>query len=74
LARNPTSVIPGLRRVLTELIDLPEKYTTAAKKKRWQTILSRLPEMPTGSSEEFGGMYLTLTENYNHQSWHGPEM
>ena len=46
-ARNPTSVIAGLRRVLIELMTLPEKYTSPTKKKRWQTILDRLPEMPT---------------------------
>ena len=73
-ARNPTSVIAGLRRVLLELVNLPEKYTSAAKKERWQTILDRLPEMPTGNSEKFGGSYLKPSENHNHQSWHCPEM
>lgn len=72
-ARNPTSVIAGLRRVLSELINLPEKYTSAAKKKRWQTILNRLPEMPTGSSKKLS-RYLKPAENYTHQSWHCPEM
>ena len=73
-ARNPTSVIAGLRRVLNELINLPEKYTSSAKKKRWQTILDRLPEMPTGNSERFGGTYLKPSENHGHHSWHCPEM
>jgi len=73
-ARNPTSVIAGLRRVLGELINLPEKYTSADKKKRWQTILDRLPEMPTGNSDKFGGKYLKPAEKHNHQSWHCPEM
>jgi len=73
-ARNPTSVIAGLRCVLTGLMSLPEKYTSAEKKKRWQTIFDRLPEMPTGNSEKFGGSYLKPSENHNHQSWHCPEM
>jgi len=73
-SRNPTSVIAGLRRVLTELVNLPERYTSAAKKKRWQTILDRLPEMPTGNSKKFGGRYLKPAENHNHLSWHCPEM
>ena len=73
-ARNPTSVIAGLRRVLTELKALPEKYTSAAKKKRWQIILDRLPEMPTGKSDKFGGRYLKPSENHGHRSWHCPEM
>jgi hypothetical protein len=73
-ARNPTSVIAGLRRVLVALIKLPETYTSAAKKKRWQTILDRLPEMPIGNSEKLGGTYLKPAENYGHHSWHCPEM
>jgi len=73
-ARNPTSVIAGLRYVLTGLMSLPEKYTSAEKKKRWQTILDRLPPMPTGNSEKFGGRYLKPAANYNHRGWHCPEM
>jgi len=73
-ARNPTSVIAGLRRVVTELIHLPERYTSAAKKKRWQRILDRLPPMPIGNSDPFGGKYLKPAENYEHRSWHCPQM
>ena len=73
-ARNPTSVIAGLRRVLSELTTLPEKYTSPARKKCWQTILDRLPEMPTGNSDELGGRYLKPSENHGHRSWHCPEM
>jgi hypothetical protein len=73
-ARNPTSVIAGLRRVLTELANLSDKYTSVDKKERWQTILSRLPEMPSGNNEKFGGPYLKPSEKHEHQSWHCPEM
>ena len=73
-ARNPTSVIAGLRRILNELIALPEKYTSPEKKKRWQAMLDRLPDMPTGSSDKFGGRYLKPAENFEHDSWHCPEM
>lgn len=73
-AQNPTSVIAGLRRVLIELMNLPEKYTSPTRKKRWQTIFERLPEMPTGNSAKFGGSYLKPSENYGHRSWHCPEM
>jgi len=73
-ARNPTSVIAGLRCVLIGLMNLPEKYTSASKKKRWQSILDRLPEMPTGNRAEFGGSYLKPSENHDHRSWHCPEM
>jgi len=73
-ARNPTSVIAGLRRVLTALRALPEKYTSPEKKRRWLTILDRLPDMPSGHSEKLGGTYLKPAENYEHRSWHCPEM
>jgi hypothetical protein len=73
-ARNPTSVIAGLRRVLTELIALPEAYSSPAKKKRWQTILDRLPVMPMDTSDKLGGSYLKPSETHGHQSWHCPEM
>jgi hypothetical protein len=73
-ARNPTSVIAGLRRILSELVILPDKYTSAAKKKRFQTILDRLPDMPTATSDKFGGKYLKPAENFNHLSEHCPEM
>jgi hypothetical protein len=73
-ARNPTSVIAGLRRLLGELSQLPEKYTPAKKKKRWQSILDALPDMPTGNNDEYGGRYLKPDEKHGHQSWHNPEM
>ena len=73
-ARNPTSVIAGLRSVLSTLVTLPEKYTSPARKKRWQTILDRLPDMPTGNSDKLGGRYLKPSEKHGHQSWHCPEM
>jgi len=73
-ARNPTSVIAGLQRVLSTLMTLPEKYTSPARKKRWQTILDSLPEMPTGNSDKLGGRYLKPSENHGHRSWHCPEM
>lgn len=73
-AKNPTSVIAGLRRVLSEMVNLPEKYVSASKKKRFQTILDRLPEMPIGTSDKFGGRYLKPAENFEHSNWVCPEM
>jgi len=72
--RNPTSVIAGLRRVLTELLRLPAKYTPAEKSKRWREILARLPDMPKGSNKRFGGQYFKPAENYEHRNWVCPEM
>jgi len=73
-ARNPTSVIAGLTRVLSELIALPERYTSTEKRERWQSILETLPDMPKGANTEFGGTYLKPAENWEHESWHCPEM
>jgi hypothetical protein len=73
-ARNPTSVIAGMQRVLSELVELPEKYTSAEKKQRWQSILDSLPDMPCGDNEEFGGTYLKPSEVHEHLSDHCPEM
>jgi hypothetical protein len=72
--RNPTSVIAGLRRVLTELLDLPVRYTTSQKARRWKDILTKLPEMPKGHSRKYGGTYFKPAENFEHRSWHCPEM
>jgi len=73
-SRNPTSVIAGLQRVLGELINLPLCYQSNESKPRWQAMLATLPAMPTGSQELFGGTYLKPAENWEHDSWHCPEM
>ncbi len=72
--RNPTSVIAGLRRVLTELLHLPARYTSAEKQKRWREILARLPDMPKGGGKEYRGEYFKPAENYEHRNWICPEM
>jgi hypothetical protein len=73
-ARNPTSVVAGLKRVLTELLYLPDKYSSDEKRERWREILNRLPEMPTGNNEQYGGQYLKPSEKHDPRSWHMPEM
>ena len=71
-ARNPTSVIAGLTRVLSELCNLPEKFATAEKKDRWRSFLATLPELPRGV--ENGRAHLKPTENHEHRNWVCPEM
>ena len=71
-ARNPTSVIAGLTRVLSELCRLPEKHASTEKKTRWKSILASLPAMPTAEKE--GRKYLKPTENHDHRNWVCPEM
>lgn len=73
-ARNPTSVIAGLRRILSELIALPEQYTSEEKRRRWISMLEALPEMPMASDPRVGGRYLKPSENHEHQNWVCPEM
>jgi len=69
---NPTSVISGLRQILTRLAELPENYTTAEKKQRWLEMLARLPEMPT--AEVDGRTVLRPTADHANYSWHMPAM
>lgn len=69
---NPTSVIAGLRQILTRLIELPSKYTTAEKKKRWRDMLTRLPDMPTAEID--GHTVLRPTADHKNYSWHMPAM
>ena len=69
---NPTSVIAGLRKVLTRLAELPENYTSAKKKRRWLKMLARLPEMPTAVVD--GHTVLRPTADHASHSWHMPAM
>jgi hypothetical protein len=46
-ALNPSSTIAALRSVLGSLLSLPENQLSAASRSRWQTMLSRLPEIGT---------------------------
>jgi hypothetical protein len=70
--KNPTSVIAGLTAVLNRLVNLPDTMQGADKKNRWHSILSTLPDYPTGTKE--GKIYLKPAEDYTHISWHMPEM
>jgi len=69
---NPTSVIAGLRQILTRLTELPESHTSPEKKQRWLDMLARLPEMPT--AEVDGHTVLQPTADHASHSWHMPSM
>jgi hypothetical protein len=69
---NPTSVIAGLRQILAQLIELPEKYTNPKKKVRWREMLARLPDMPTAVVD--GHTVLRPTADHASHSWHMPSM
>ncbi len=43
MAYNSTSTIAGLQTVLTRLLELPEKYISAEKRKHWQEMLKTIP-------------------------------
>ncbi|MDR8393802.1 DUF5703 domain-containing protein [Aliifodinibius sp. S!AR15-10] len=81
-AKNPTSVIAGMRAVLSGLLELPDSIQSPKKKKRWKSILATLPDYPMGMTSgnqynrDFEGFkYFKPAENYerNHPS-HNPEM
>lgn len=69
---NPTSVIAGLRQVLTRLAALPGPYTSPEKKQRWLAMLGRLPDMPT--AEVGDRTVLRPTADHASYSWHMPAM
>jgi hypothetical protein len=73
-ARNPTSVIAALQRVLGELLALPVSASGRENMSRWERMRDALPDMPTAVSPSLGGTYLKPAENYEHTSWHCPEM
>lgn len=51
-AYNSTTVISALKVILGRVLSLPSKYDSAIQSKRWQVMLSRLPEIPI---KEYGG-------------------
>jgi hypothetical protein len=73
-ARNPTSVTAGLKRLLGELLALPASLPSSENAARWARMVSTLPDMATADNPLFGGPYLKPAENYEHTSWHCPEM
>ncbi|KAH3765813.1 SGNH/GDSL hydrolase family protein [Pelomyxa schiedti] len=46
---NPTPDIGGLKAVLAALLALPSSLTTEAQRARWEAILDRVPDIPTGT-------------------------
>lgn len=45
MAYNSTSTIIALKTVLTHLLDLPNSYLTANKRKEWKEMLTRIPDI-----------------------------
>lgn len=43
MAYNSTSTIAALRTITTKILDLPDPYVTAEKRKQWAAFLQRLP-------------------------------
>ncbi|MHC4638990.1 MAG: DUF5703 domain-containing protein, partial [Planctomycetota bacterium] len=55
-ARNPAEAIAGLKVVLSSLIELPDKYVSKSKKKKYKAILKSVPPLPV--KEKNGKAYL----------------
>ena len=45
-ARNPTDAIAGLKAVLSRLVELPERYVPATKRRQYKAMLGRVPPLP----------------------------
>jgi alpha-L-fucosidase 2 len=49
---DPAPDIAGLHAILTRMIALPDKLTTAAARANWARLLKELPELPIGTRNE----------------------
>jgi hypothetical protein len=73
-SKNPSSVVAGLRRILSEMIFLKDYSNKPELLNKWKGILKTIPKLPTGENPKFGGTYVKPSENHEHQSSHNPEM
>jgi hypothetical protein len=55
-AEDPTTVVAGMRVVLTGLLALPESLTTSEQRKRWTRVLGEVKEVPI--AEESGKKWI----------------
>jgi hypothetical protein len=53
MAYNSTSLIAGLKVVLKRLLELPEKYLSVEKRKYWNNMLNRIPEIAFREKEGY---------------------
>jgi hypothetical protein len=51
-AENPLPIIIGLKTVISGLLELPKKMTTAEQRTQWKRVLSELPEIPLAEKDE----------------------
>lgn len=58
--KNPTDGIAALRSVIPRLLALPERYACGERKRKWQEILDRVPELPTAQAN--GRRVITYAE------------
>ena len=56
VAEDPTTVVAGMRVVLTGLLALPESLTTSEQRKRWTRVLGEVKEVPI--AEEAGKKWI----------------
>ncbi|HUT30816.1 MAG TPA: DUF5703 domain-containing protein [Sedimentisphaerales bacterium] len=61
-ANNPADVIAGLKAVLSRLLELPDKYVSAARKEKYREMLGRVPPLPI--KEKDGKRYLAGAESW----------
>jgi hypothetical protein len=45
MADNSTSTIAALKTILTRLLELPRNYVADAKRKQWEALLKRIPDI-----------------------------
>lgn len=62
-AKNPADVIAGLKAVLSRLLELPDSLVPTCKKKKFRTMLERVPPLPL--KEKNGRPYLAGAESWS---------
>lgn len=61
---NPIPEVAGLRSVLAKLLILPENYASPEQRRKWERILSELPDLPTRILED-GKKILAPAEKFD---------
>ncbi|NWK55243.1 hypothetical protein HW115_06450 [Verrucomicrobiaceae bacterium N1E253] len=64
-SKNPTPVIVGLKVVIGRLLALDHGLTSVDQRKRWESILNALPEIPT--KKQGGKEWILPGETYSHK-------
>jgi hypothetical protein len=68
--KNPLPEIAGMKKVLTELTNLPHEFITPEQREEWKKVITLVPDLPIKTDKD-GNRYLAVAgENYSKSSNH----